>query len=331
MLKYYFNIIIKYKYIILMVFIVSSCGLVFEKDISKEDLQLIIPYDGQEYSTNQIQFKWVEMQYASGYQLEIVQPKFDSIQTFIYDTILTGTEFMCVLPPGEYQFRIKGVNSGYSSKVTGPYSITVDSISDLTNQMVQLLTPVNNSFTNSNNITCNWQSIYAADYYEFQLRSGLDFNASSTIQHVKTNIYSTSYTIPNNFLIEGEYSWGIRAINQNSTSSFSPFSFTIDLTVPNNVNLISPTNNTIASTQSVVFKWDNGTDPGTVNSPVYSIIEIANDSSFNSMFQIINNIYTDSLSYNFSSSGNYWWRVYAMDEAGNVSDSYSPKWKITIP
>ncbi|MGV6862284.1 MAG: hypothetical protein ACWA41_10960 [Putridiphycobacter sp.] len=331
MQKYYFNTITKYSLFLGILISLIGCNVIFEKDISDEELTLIIPTNGQTYSTNQVHFKWEDMQGATAYQLEIVQPSFASIQEFVLDSLIEGNEFYYALEPGTYAFQISGVNSGYQSKITGPYTITIDSVSDLSNQVVQLTSPTNNYFTNVSTLTCTWQALYAADYYEFQLRSGLNFDNSNTTLTTVSNIYATNYTIPSSFMTEGEYAWGIRAQNQNTSSAFSSSNFRVDLTAPNDVTLLTPADNSTASTQSVVFKWDNGIDQGTVHAPVFSNLEIANDVNFSSILYTGANIYTDSLAYTFSNSGDYWWRVYAMDEAGNISVNYSAERKITIP
>jgi len=331
MQKYYFNIIIKYSLSLSFLIGLTSCNAIFEKDISEDTLDLILPTNGQSYSTNKVHFKWTELDGASNYKIEIVQPSYANIQEFILDTLVEGGEYYYILEPGNYEFQIRAENSGYQTAFVGPYSISIDSVTDLSSQLVQLTSPANLFYINSLDVVCSWQPHYAADTYEFQLRNGLDFNNSASIPHVMTDIYTTTYTIPQSFLSEGEFSWGVRAINQNSSSNFSSNGFTIDLTAPNDVTLTSPADNFNSTSQTVVFKWSTGTDPGTVNSPVNSVIELSNDVNFTSILYTQNNIISDSLEYTFSNAGDYWWRVYAEDEAGNISVNYSLEYKVTVP
>ncbi len=331
MQKFYFNTIIKFKTIIVFILILPACNAIFENDITEEELDLIIPMDGTSYTTNQVHFKWNEMEGATNYRLQIVQPNFASIQTFVLDSLVTGSEYFYVLNPGTYQFKIRAENSGYQSAYKGPFTIIIDSVSTLTNQIVQLLSPNTNIYTNSTVLNCTWQSVFAADYYEFELRSGSDFNSSGTTIHNETNIYSTSYNIPSAFLVEGVYAWGVKAHNASSSSAFSARSFSIDLTQPNDVVLTLPVHNHTNADQTVVFKWNTGIDPGTVHSPVFSHIEFGTDTNFTSTLFSVSNIYVDSLQYTFPSAGDIWWRVYAEDEAGNISSFYSPARKVTIP
>ena len=74
MQKYYFNIIIKLSLCASFLLSFSSC----EKDITEEKLTLILPTNGHVYSTNQVHFKWKELDKTDGYRIEIVK---DSILT----------------------------------------------------------------------------------------------------------------------------------------------------------------------------------------------------------------------------------------------------------
>lgn len=327
MQKYYFNTITKFSLILLSITVLSSCV----KDITQEELTLILPTNGQTYTTNQVHFKWKEVENAKGYRIEIVKPSFESIQEFVLDSVVEGTQFYQILSPGQYEFQIRAENSAYETAYVGPYSITLDSVSDLSTQQVGLLSPVDNYATNELSLDCEWDVHYAADYYQFQLRSGLDFSGSVSVPHNQSEIYSTSYSIPSGILNEGEYSWGVRAHNQNSFSDYSAHSFIVDMTAPNDVDLIEPIDNATTPGQTFTFKWDSGIDPGQVNSNLFSKIEIYTDENLNSLYHEESNIYGDSLEITISAGGDYWWQVYQLDEAGNQSQNYSTVFKVTVP
>ncbi len=331
MLKYYFNIITKYSLIIGLILSMSSCNAIFENDITKKKVNLILPIDGQVLATNQVNFKWQELEGATNYRIEIVSPTFATLQNFVLDSLVSGNNYSYILSPGEYQFKIRGENSAYQSLYTGPYSITVDSISDLSNQIIKLNSPTANYYTNLNTITCNWDSHYAANKYEFQLRSDTGFTSTNILLFVP-DIVGSAYTIPVSYLQEGKYSWGIKAYNQNSSSEFSSRNMVVDLTKPNDVTLVTPLDDVTTTSSVVVFKWDSGVDTGIAQSTVSTKIEISTDSMFTTFYNQSNLIYLDSLEVDFSTNNDeYWWRVIAMDEAGNESENYSSKRKITIP
>lgn len=328
MRKYYFNTITKFSLILLTITVLSSCV----KDITQEELTLILPTNGQTYTTNQVHFKWKEVENAKGYRIEIVKPSFESIQEFVLDSVVEGTQFYQVLSPGQYEFQIRAENSAYETAYVGPYSITLDSVSDLSSQLIGLLSPVDNYATNLLSMNCSWGEHFAADYYQFQLRSGLDFSGSVTIPHNKSDIYSTNYEIPSGVLNEGEYSWGVMAHNQNSFSEYSSHSFIVDMTLPNDAELIVPLADANEGSSTVVFKWDSGIDPGTVHTGIGATIQISTDASFSSpLFHTEGGVESDSLEYTFDVGGDYWWRVLLVDEAGNQSEYYLEERKVTVP
>jgi len=333
MQKYYFNTITKYSLILGLILAFNSCNAIFENDITKKKMNLILPQNGQAYSTNQVNFKWQELEGATNYRLEIVSPSFSNIENFILDSLVSGNSYSYILNPGEYQFQIRGENSGYQSLYTGPYLITIDSVYDLTNQQIVLLNPSENFYTNINDITCNWDPHYAAETYEFQLRSDTGFTSNSILDFV-SDIVGSAYTIPSNLLIEGMYSWGVKGHNQISSSVFKSRNVFVDLTNPNDVMLVTPLDDVTTTSSTVVFKWNSGVDSGIAQSPVSTTIEFSTDSLFVTLYNGGNidykNITTDSLELTLTPD-EYWWRVYAVDEAGNESEFDSEERKVTIP
>jgi hypothetical protein len=322
MQKYYFNIITKYSLIFGLVLIFNSCNAIFENDITEENMNLILPQNGQNFSTNQVVFKWEELDGATGYRIEIVSPSFSNLENFILDSLVSGDSYTYILNPGDYQFKIRGENSAYASIYTGPYSITIDSVYDLTNQYILLINPSKNLYTNSNDITCNWDSHYAAETYEFQLRSDTGFTSTSILDFVP-DIVGSVYTITVSVLVEGMYSWGVKGHNQISSSDFSYRNIFIDLTNPNDVTLVTPLDDATTASSIVMFKWNSGVDTGIAQSPVSTTIEISTDSLFNTNYETYTNITADSLEIDFPTvSDEYWWRVLAIDEAGNQSQYY---------
>ena len=308
----------------------SACEAIFERDISGDTLNLIIPTNNDTSQTNEIHFKWDELKGASYYNLQIVQPSFASINTFILDSNVTGDEFFVTLDPGNYQFQIRGENSAYQSLWTGPYNLVVDSVSDLTNQTVPLIAPANLMYSNDPTFTFSWQSLYAAETYEFQLRAGADFSSSGTVLHSASSIYGTSYSTPTGlFSSEGAYAWGVKAMNLTSASDFSDRTLYIDLTLPNSPLSASPAHGA-SFADTVVLKWNTAADIGTIQSPVSRIVQIASDTLFGSITQTYTTS-TDSIQLVFASAGTYWWRVYTLDQAGNMCTNFSAHRKIIIP
>ena len=331
--NYSSNIIAKTKsaaFILFLAVSLVSCKDIIEEDISEMSVQMIIPTANDTIFTNNVHFKWNELEGADNYRLQVVEPSFSNINTFVLDSLISGTQFYYSLNPGNYAYQLRAENSAYQSLYYGPINFTVDSVTDLAGQIVPLVSPADLLYTNVDNFTANWQTIFSADYYEFQLRSGADFNASGSILESGTLIYGNSYTTSSSSMsAEGEYSWGVRAANQTSLSAFSSRTILVDKTEPNDITLTSPTDAFTTTSDTVVFKWNYGTDPGTgVNSPISYLIEIDDDAGFGSTTDYTTS--ADSLQV-ILSTGTYYWRGYALDEAGNISDAYSSTYSVIIP
>ena len=326
-----FNITDRIKAVLMVLLALSivGCKDVIEEDISNENVVVIIPQNNITLTSNNVHFKWEELEGASHYNLQLVEPSFDAIQTFILDSNITGTNFYQILDPGDYEFKVRAENGAYETAYTGPYSFTVDSVSDLAGQLVPLASPVDMHYTNLTDFTAAWQSLFAADYYEFQIRSGQDFNTGSVI-FTESNIYGLTYaTTTGPLSIEGYYSWGVKGINQSSQSDYNSHVIGADFTVPNDVIITTPVDAYSATTDTVTFHWNYGIDPGTVNSPISYSMHLGNDINFTTYTEYTSTV--DSVTVNDIPTGTYYWRVYALDEAGNQSVYYSNSHSLIIP
>jgi hypothetical protein len=318
-------------YLFLVFLSLTSCNAIFEEDLTGDTPVVIIPSENDTVYSNNVHFKWEEMKGASFYNLQIVSPNFSDINAYILDSNIKTTEFFQILEPGNYAFRLRAENGGYQSLYAGPFNFYVDSVEDLSEQFVSLVSPVDQIYINgASNLTVTWQNLFAADEYEFILKIGDTFVSASVLDQ-EFDLSSLSKIIPSSFWdVEGAYFWGIRAVNLSSVSPYSSRQINVDKTQPNNPAAISPANDvTVPIATPVVFKWAMGIDPGTVNSPVTSTFEISSDISFTD-FSAIPDIDTDSLSYTFPTTGNFWWRVKLVDGVGNQSSFYSTARTITI-
>ena len=91
--NYYFNIIGRIKYILLLSLFFVSCKKIFETDITDQVVQVIIPQDGSSTTVNNVHFKWEAMDGADSYRLQVVSPSFLTINTYNLDSLVSGTEF----------------------------------------------------------------------------------------------------------------------------------------------------------------------------------------------------------------------------------------------
>jgi len=304
-----------------------GCDKFIAEDLTGKTPVVILPSDNDTSQTSLVHFKWNELLGAEKYHLMVVSPSFSAISSYDLDTFVTGTDFYYSLDSNEYEMKFTANNAGYISDTVGPIKFWVGVQSSSSAGAVTLTSPSDNIYLNSTSLNneFGWNSLANVSSYEFSLRSGSNFS-TATILETQNNISTLTYT-SSITLTEAEYFWGVKAYFSTGTStSFSTGHFYIDDTSPNIATLSLPADFTIVSPGAIDFLWNNGTDPGTIQSPVVSFIEIASDIAFTTIFDSI----TTSLSTEtFTLSiGTYYWRVTNNDSAGNSAAS-SSVYKVT--
>lgn len=312
------------KQLFLLLFVslaLFACEKIIAEDISGEMPVLIVPTSGSTTASNPVHFKWEKMPGAEKYHLMVVSPSFANVQSYVLDTLVTGTEFYYSLDSNQYELKLVGVNAGYRSDTLGPIPFNVNASSGGTSNTITLSAPLaqaaeNGSFNNQ----FSWQSNANATSYEFSLRTGLDF-ATGTIVQSTNNITTTNYTVPTT-LSEGEYTWGVKAYLSVGETAFSTRQFYIDATNPNTPALSTPLNNDFVNQGPVTFVWNNGSDPGAVNTEVTSFVEIASNSSFLTP-EFSPAVVGNTVTVTITTPGVYYWRVTNEDAAGNAGTTSS--------
>jgi predicted secreted protein len=278
------------------------------KNISNDVVTILAPANNINTPDNAITFWWEELDGAEKYNLQIVKPSFSATQKLIVDTNVSGTKFKYTLQPGTYQWRIKGVNNGGSSKYV-VYNLTIDTTSNLSSQAVIPIAPVDNYLTGNKTITFSWNSLASATNYQIQV-----FNSSNTVIKDTTTVYNH---FTSTFLSGGTYSWKVRAFNSFSISQYNtPLTFTIDITPPGVSVLTAPVNGSFIK-DTVELKWTRSSADTR-----YDSIYVSIDSSFTSIISS-NKTYNTKVKINALSptlpisTSYYWWKVKAIDSVGN--------------
>lgn len=317
MRKYSFYIILALSGLILY-----SCQKDFiVKDIKNDLVNIIAPQDHDTTANNSIIFWWDELDGAESYNLQIVQPDFNSVQQLLVDTNLTVNKFTHVFTPGTYQWRIKATNGGGSTAYI-TRTLVIDTTSNLNFVSVGLTTPLNKSVSGNNSITFSWNPVQAADYYELKIT-----NTTSTSYTTIPNIQTTSYTYSLATVTGTEeiYSWQVRAFNSFSqTQNNTSYTFRIDHKTPFVPSLLSPNSYSTGPIGDTTYlKWSRSSSSPDI---VSDNIAISNDSLFASVLSStvittgspirINSFYQYS-----GSPQAVWWRVSSIDSVGNQSSS----------
>jgi hypothetical protein len=100
---------------ILLLFI--SCEeLINEEDISKDSVQLLAPTNNSTIDEGEIGFTWKALSGSDDYKLQIATPNFTSAIQVVLDTTISKNSFTTTLIAGEYEWRVKALNSAYETE-----------------------------------------------------------------------------------------------------------------------------------------------------------------------------------------------------------------------
>ena len=287
-----------------------------EKNISNQTIQLMAPANGVHTTTATQTFWWNQLTGAENYELEIVKGTFSYAQQLILDTTVTSNKFNYTLYPGSYQWRVRGMNAGTNTSFT-TYSLTVDSTTNMSAQIVVLVSPSNNFYSTTLLNTFKWDSLPGATDYEIQV-----INQATSNIIVDTAVKIATYT---RSLVDGTYTWQVRAQNITSNSLYTSRTITIDTTHPTTPVLLTPVDSSTTASTHFTLTWTNGILKG---SPVSDSLYIYSNSA---LTIVIKDTLTSLTSYSDTlAAGTYYWRVRSIDAAGNKS-GYSTTFKFTTP
>lgn len=179
---------------------------------------------------------------------------------------------------------------------------------NIENKTVNILAPANGITSPDMTITFWWDEVEGATTYRLQVVKPAFASIQSLI--VDSTLSKNKFT---HTFQPGAYEWRIRAENGSSYTKYVIFSFSVDssLNLSNQtVQLLSPANNTVSNVSKQDFKWQS--------------IPIADDYRFeivdaqgNVVFSN-GSITSNTITYTFSSGGQYVWRVRAQN-ASSVS------------
>lgn len=292
--------------------LLSSCSDIIEPSISKSTVQPEAPSDQYLSTSYNINFWWDEVGNGLSYHLQVVTPNFASPGRLVLDTIIKKNKFSYTLSPGNYQWRVMAENGSSQTAFSAPRNFTVAATS-IKQQSVQLISPANNFITNQSAILFQWGSLYGASKYRFEIDTNSFVNESTVISNTVIPGQQINFTFPKDQV----YAWRIRAENDTAQSQWSAINLvTYDHTPPAKVSLVAPANNLTVSLP-VSLQWNVS-----VSAVKYKLYVFKSDSTtlYNQNFPILTN--TASYSFNLGSSGNkVYWKVTALDAAGNESQA----------
>lgn len=218
----------KFLYIIslLLLFCTLACDDIIEvTDISNEELKILAPTDGAILTDETVAFTWEAMEEAEQYHLQIAIPNFQQAMQIVADTLVAKTTFAKALQSGNYQWRIRGENSGYhTAYLIQSFQVLTD-VEDISNAQVTITAPDDNAtFQTTDTITFTWNAVEGAESYTVQIVTPDFDNITATV--TDTVIAETTISVDN--LNAGDYKMRIQAKNTLYETAYTEIGFTVD-------------------------------------------------------------------------------------------------------
>jgi uncharacterized protein YegP (UPF0339 family) len=291
--------------------LISSCKEIIEPSITTRAVTVQAPSNGYQTPVYNVGFWWDEVEDALSYRLQIVTPSFESPGKLVQDTLVKGHVFSVNIDPGKYEWRLRAENGSSVTEYSRARSFTVLQ-SSIKQQSVQLSAPANNLLTNDGAIIFKWSDLYGATRYQLQV----DTNgfADENFLVLKTTVSTQQFQLT--LSKDQVYQWRVRAENDTAQSKWSGSNqITYDHTPPKKVLLTLPADKGNIS-NPVSIKW-----AASAGASKYRLYLLKQDgaSPYNDTFPISLN--TNSYAFTAGSSGEtIYWKVVAVDAAGNESE-----------
>jgi len=315
---------ILYPAIYLTSMLFSSCGLVFEEDISEEEVELYTPADSLTTNTASQTFWWSEVDEATKYHLQIASPNFENPDYLDLDTVVTNNSFTFTIRyNGTFTWRVKASNGAYNT----PYSYGIFFINfdlDLTDQILNVLKPEDEALYNTQNISFIWDELPAASEYVFIVKKN-DWAGENVYDPLYTTENALSLPLDTVDLEEGTYVWSVQAIN--SLPSFSDEykgKLILDWTPPLAPELTEL--DTIDQTD-VNISWTHKVQKPEIS--LYDSIYVYKAENKKSL--VVKTKVEDAETYTIKDlvdGTRYYWYVKTIDRAGNASEESSSEFFI---
>ncbi|QLG46785.1 hypothetical protein [Costertonia aggregata] len=195
---------------------------------------------------------------------------------------------------------------------------------DISEKQVQMLAPTDGATITGNRVSFNWNSIPDATSYNIQVarpnfENAVQILLDSTVVQDTTGFVMTR--IRDLGLLNGDYTWRIKALNGGFETGYTVAAFTVngdenaDLVPPNIPSLIAPSDESVTDNTNITFTWSRTDVSG---SPELDSIYIFTDQNLQTL-EIkgmgANKSFTADLG-----SNTYYWFVKAFDAAGNESN-----------
>lgn len=290
------------------------------------------PADGSETNDNTPLFRWFggADEFFSAYRLiidndpNLSSPRYDN-SNITQNSIELPAENALDLS-GIWYWRVRSIDLAGNYRWSELWSFVYDNVQPDT-PTTQF--PENNTFTNDNAPTFQWTNVTGEAGYRLVIDNDPNFaDGENTYDNARIPADTTAVKIENE-LPDGIWYWRVCAFDRagNRSEWSERYKLTVDTSAPKTPALIAPSNGSLSNSAVIIFRWTKVLDdwaPGFEN----YIIQIARDDGFANVYHE-NSVEENVYLYTFTEDNIFYWRVRAIDNAGNQSP-WSEAWRIGI-
>ncbi|MGA9118077.1 MAG: T9SS type A sorting domain-containing protein [Bacteroidota bacterium] len=251
--------------------------------------------------------RWARSTGAASYRVQVATDSTFATGIVVNDsTIVDTTRLVSALSnQARYFWHVNAKNAGGVSSYSAVYAFTTAAAAP--NSPI-LTSPADQSSAEPTSLTFMWNAMAGATGYHFQL--GTDSTFNSGLVKNDTSLATNSRAVVG-LSIYAKYYWRVRAKNSSGYGPFSgTWSFTTAMPLPAQVQLVSPSGNTLVSRDTVTLTWQQ-------TSPSVQMYYI--DHAIDSLFTFVGTDSTADTSFvlrELVTNKTYYWRVRARNAGG---------------
>lgn len=257
-------------------------------------------------------FTWAKVPNAQSYQIQISADS-DFSTLIVNQTNVVETSFQSpILAENQtYYWRVRARNGTGTGSYSNVNIFRTVSLAVLP-QRVYAIRPTNGITINPINIRLDWEAASGAETYTVQVSTSSSFSSYAVNQSGIKELYLNINNLNSNTL----YYWRVRAVNRTGNGAYSngnlsfrtgPFN-----QAPAQIALLSPAHDSNLFSTSISFSWTK--DPIAKG---YTF-QLSTREDFSSFVTNVSNITSTSRTVSgLQSNTQYFWRVWASNEAGN--------------
>ena len=262
---------------------------------------------------------------AVHYQLQVDESA-DCLSPVVSKTWLNGSSWSVdtVLPDGVYYWRVRAVDgAGNAGAWTGALTFRVDTTAP---GVPALLTPANAKVTTDSTPWLDWSTVTDATAVHYQVQVDDSADCLSPVVN-KTWLNGSSWSV-DTVLPDRLYYWRVRAVDAagNASAWASPWTFRVDTAAPAVPTLLTPIDGKVTSDSTPWLDWSTVTDATAVH------YQLQVDDSADCLSPVVSKTWLNGSSWSVDPvlpDGVYYWRVRAVDAAGNAS-LWTGAWTFTV-